>query len=307
MKVVFLGTPEFATTSLKAIHESGHTVVGVVTAPDKPAGRGQQMHMSDVKKYAVEHGLPLYQPEKLRDEHFLFELKNLNADLFVVVAFRMLPEVLWNMPQWGTINLHGSLLPNYRGAAPIQWAVINGEKVTGCTVFQLTHEIDTGDILKREEIEIEANETAGELYARMMHAGAKLLVESLNEIELGKIERINQNSILPTELKSAPKLEKEHGRINPTLSPVAIHNLVRGVTPFPGAFTTVQGKVLKVHAGTPSIEKHDCTVGSFVCDGKSSLKLAVDGGFYNLIEVQLEGKKRMHVEEFLRGNSILFS
>ena len=307
MKVVFLGTPEFATTSLKAIHESRHSVVGVVTAPDKPAGRGQQMNMSDVKKYALEHGLPLLQPEKLRDEQFLIELKNLNADIFVVVAFRMLPEVVWNMPKLGTVNLHGSLLPNYRGAAPIQWAVINGETSTGCTVFQLTHEIDTGDILKREEMEIEANETAGELYARMMHAGAKLLVEALNEIELGKIEPVNQNSVLPTELKFAPKLQKEHGRINPNLSPEAINNLVRGVTPFPGAFTTVQGKVLKVHAGKPLIEQHNCIKGEFVSDGKTVLKIAVDGGFYELTEVQLEGKKRMQVEEFLRGNSNLFS
>lgn len=307
MRIVFLGTPEFATTSLKAIHESGHSVVGVVTAPDKPAGRGQQLHTSDVKKFALENELPLFQPEKLRDEHFLNELKKLHADIFVVVAFRMLPEVVWNMPKLGTVNLHGSLLPNYRGAAPIQWAVINGETTTGCTVFQLTHEIDTGDILKQEKMTIAQNETSGELYERMMHAGAKLLVEALNEIELGKSEPLNQNLVKQNELKPAPKLEKEHGRINPNLSPETIHNLVRGVTPIPGAFTTVQGKVMKVHAGKPLIQNHNFTHGSFVSDGKTELKIAVNGGFYELIEVQLEGKKRMLVEEFLRGNNNLFS
>ncbi|MFM7770781.1 MAG: methionyl-tRNA formyltransferase, partial [Bacteroidota bacterium] len=169
LKIVFLGTPEFATTSLRAIHESNHQIVGVVTAPDKPAGRGQQVQMSDVKKYALAHQLNLFQPEKLRNEIFLNDLKKLNADLFVVVAFRMLPEVVWNMPPLGTINLHGSRLPNYRGAAPIQWAIMNGEINTGCTVFQLTHDIDTGDILSSNEIAIGPNETAGELYLRMMH------------------------------------------------------------------------------------------------------------------------------------------
>jgi methionyl-tRNA formyltransferase len=307
LKIVFLGTPEFATTSLRAIHESNHQIVGVVTAPDKPAGRGQQVQMSDVKKYALAHQLNLFQPEKLRNEIFLNDLKKLNADLFVVVAFRMLPEVVWNMPPMGTINLHGSRLPNYRGAAPIQWAIMNGEVNTGCTVFQLTHDIDTGDILSSNEIAIGPNETAGELYLRMMHEGAALLVQTLNELELGQITPIKQQIYLNASTKHAPKLEKEHGKINFNNSPEKIHNQVRGVTPFPGAFTLVQNKILKIFKGKPLLDTHTHVLGSFITDNKSYLRIAVQGGYYDLNELQLEGKKRMGVEEFLRGNGNLFS
>ncbi len=304
LRIVFLGTPEFATTSLNALLQSKHEVVGVVTAPDKPAGRGQQLNESDVKKFAVQHELKLFQPEKLRDEPFIHELKNLNADLFVVVAFRMLPEVVWNMPRLGTLNLHGSLLPQYRGAAPIQWAVMNGETETGCTTFRLKHEIDTGEVLGQHKMRIAPNETAGELYERMMHEGADLLVRTLDLLEEEKVQPIAQEELITNELKHAPKLLKEDGRVRLTDTPAAVHNRVRGVTPFPGAFTTFQGKILKIHKGLPEETEHSFELGSFHSDNKTFLKLAVNGGYYNLLEVQLEGKRRMAVDEFLRGTSI---
>jgi methionyl-tRNA formyltransferase len=304
LRIVFLGTPEFATTSLNALMQSKHEVVGVVTAPDKPAGRGQQLNESDVKKFAVQHELKLFQPEKLRDEHFIQELKNLNADLFVVVAFRMLPEVVWNMPRLGTLNLHGSLLPQYRGAAPIQWAVMNGETETGCTTFRLKHEIDTGEVLGQHKMSIAPNETAGELYERMMHEGADLLVRTLDLLEEQKVEPIAQEKLITSELKHAPKLLKEDGRVRLTDSPAVVHNRVRGVTPFPGAFTTFQGKILKIHKGLPEETEHSFELGSFHSDNKTFLKLAVNGGYYNLLEIQLEGKKKLRVDEFLRGMNV---
>ena len=304
LRIVFLGTPEFATTSLNALLQSKHQVVGVVTAPDKPAGRGQQLNESDVKKFAVQHELKLFQPEKLRDEPFIQELKNLNADLFVVVAFRMLPEAVWNMPRLGTLNLHGSLLPQYRGAAPIQWAVMNGEIETGCTTFRLKHEIDTGEVLGQHKMSIAPNETAGELYERMMHEGADLLVRTLDLLEEEKVEPIAQEELITNELKHAPKLLKEDGRVRLTDTAAVVHNRVRGVTPFPGAFTIFQGKILKIHKGLPEETEHSFELGSFHSDNKTFLKLAVNGGYYNLMEVQLEGKKRMAVDEFLRGNSL---
>jgi methionyl-tRNA formyltransferase len=301
LRIVFLGTPEFATTALNALLQSKHEVVGVVTAPDKPAGRGQQLNESDVKKFALLHELKLFQPEKLRDENFIQELKDLNADLFVVVAFRMLPEVVWNMPRLGTLNLHGSLLPQYRGAAPIQWAVMNGETETGCTTFRLKHEIDTGEVLGQHKMSIAPNETAGELYERMMHEGADLLVRTIDLLEEEKVEPIAQEELITSELKHAPKLLKEDGRVRLTDSPAVVHNRVRGVTPFPGAFTTFQGKILKIHKGLPEETEHSFELGSFHSDNKTFLKLALTDGYYNLFEVQLEGKRRMSVEEFLRG------
>ena len=304
LRIVFLGTPEFATTSLNALLQSKHEVVGVVTAPDKPAGRGQQLNESDVKKFAVQHELKLFQPEKLRDEHFIQELKDLNADLFVVVAFRMLPEAVWNMPRLGTLNLHGSLLPQYRGAAPIQWAVINGETETGCTTFRLKHEIDTGEVLGQHKMSIAPNETAGELYERMMHEGADLLVRTLDLLEEEKVEPIAQEELITNELKHAPKLLKEDGRVRLTDTPAVVHNRVRGVTPFPGAFTIFQGKILKIHKGLPEETEHSFELGSFHSDNKNFLKLAVNEGYYNLFEVQLEGKRRISVEEFLRGVTV---
>ena len=304
LRIVFLGTPEFATTSLNALVSSKHEVVGVVTAPDKPSGRGQQLNESDVKKFAVQHELNLFQPEKLRDEKFIQDLKNLNADLFVVVAFRMLPEAVWNMPRLGTLNLHGSLLPQYRGAAPIQWAVMNGETETGCTTFRLKHEIDTGEVLGQHKMSIAPNETAGELYERMMHEGADLLVRTIDLLEEKKVDPIAQEELITSKLKHAPKLLKEDGRVRLTDSPAVVHNRVRGVTPFPGAFTTFQGKILKIHKGLPEETEHSFELGSFHSDNKSFLKLAVNGGYYSLIEVQLEGKKKLRVDEFLRGMSV---
>lgn len=301
LRIVFLGTPEFATASLDAIRRSAHHLVGVVTAPDKPAGRGQQLAESDVKKYAVQHQMPLFQPEKLRDESFIEQLRALHADVFVVVAFRMLPEVVWNMPPHGTINLHGSLLPQYRGAAPIQWAVINGEKETGCTTFRLKHEIDTGEILRQHRMNIRENETAGELYHRMMLEGAEVLVRTLNDLEANALQPIPQENVAVTALKHAPKLTKEDGHIRVTDSVWNVHHRVCGVTPFPGAFTQFNGKILKVHKGLPEVASHSFEPGSFQSDGKSYLKLCVADGYYNLLEIQAEGKKRMLVNEFLRG------
>jgi len=301
LRIVFLGTPEFATASLDAIRRSAHQVVGVVTAPDKPAGRGQQLSESDVKKYAVQHNLPLFQPEKLRDEQFINQLQALQADVFVVVAFRMLPEVVWQMPKHGTINLHGSLLPQYRGAAPIQWAVINGEKETGCTTFRLKHEIDTGEVLMQHRMNIRENETAGELYHRMMLEGADVLVATLDALENNTLTPIPQEQLANTQLKHAPKLTKEDGQIRVQDSVWNIHHRVCGVTPFPGAFTQFNGKVLKVHKALPEVATHAFEPGSFQSDGKTYLKLCVSDGYYNLLEIQAEGKKRMHVDEFLRG------
>ena len=247
MRIVFMGTPEFAVASLEALLASGSEIVGVVTAPDKPAGRGKKLTESAVKKYAAGRGLRVLQPTKLKDEAFLAELKSLGADLQVVVAFRMLPEVVWNMPPKGTINLHASLLPQYRGAAPINWVLINGEAESGVTTFFLKHEIDTGDILFTEKITLTGVETAGELHDRLKDKGAGLLVKTVKAIESGRYTELPQSQLAEgVELKSAPKLFKEDGEIDWNQSAEKIYNLIRGLSPVPGAYTTLQEKTLKV-------------------------------------------------------------
>ena len=303
LRIVFMGTPEFAVASLDALVSSGYNVVGVITAPDKAAGRGMKMNESAVKKYAMEKNLKILQPEKLKNPAFIEELKSLNANLQVVVAFRMLPEVVWNMPEYGTINVHGSLLPQYRGAAPINWAIINGEKETGVTTFKLQHEIDTGNILLQAIIPITENETAGELHDDMKEVGAQLLVKTLQQLETGELNEVPQASIAG-EIKHAPKIFTETCKIDWSKSIDEIHNLVRGLSPFPGAFTTLNGKNFKIYKSSKETTAHNNSVGEILTDNKTYIKFACPGGFIKVEDLQLEGKKRMNVQDFLRGNKI---
>lgn len=299
-RIVFMGTPEFAVASLDALVKAGCNIVGVVTAPDKPAGRGMQLTQSAVKQYALEHQLPVLQPVKLKDPAFIEELAALRADLQVVVAFRMLPEMVWNMPAKGTINLHGSLLPQYRGAAPINWAVINGEKETGVTTFKLQHEIDTGDIMLQESFPIGENETAGDVHDKMKEIGAALLVKTVQGIENGTITTMPQPS-QDGDLKHAPKIFTETCQINFNTTVNTVHNLVRGLAPFPAAFTALNNKKLKVFAVTQEIINHEETIGNYLTDGKTYLKFACTDGFVQVQDIQLEGKKRMDIRSFLAG------
>jgi methionyl-tRNA formyltransferase len=301
-KIVFMGTPDFAVASLDALVKAGCNIVGVVTAPDKPAGRGMKLNESPVKKYAVEHELNVLQPEKLKSPAFIESLEKLQADLQVVVAFRMLPEIVWNMPPMGTINLHGSLLPQYRGAAPINWAVINGEKETGVTTFKLKHEIDTGDILLQGRFPIGEDETAGEVHDKMKEIGAALLVETVKGLAEGKItEQSQSDGDRQTGLRHAPKIFTETCKIDWTKHAGEIYDLIRGLSPFPGAFGFLNEKMLKIYKGKKEIATHDHTPGEVISDGKSYIKFACKDGYIHAIDLQLEGKKRMTAEEFLRG------
>lgn len=302
-RIVFMGTPEFAVASLDALVQAGFMVVAVVTAPDKPAGRGMQLQQSAVKKYALAHNIPVLQPEKLKNPEFLETLRGLKADLQVVVAFRMLPEAVWNMPPMGTLNVHGSLLPQYRGAAPINWAVINGEKFSGVTTFKLQHAIDTGDILLRETLPIGPDETAGELHDRMKEAGAKLLVNSINGLETNSLKPQPQEVFESgSGLKHAPKIFTETCKIDPSNTAGQVHNLIRGLSPFPGAFTYLEGKMLKVYRSLPATAiMINGKTGQWITDGKNQLLLRCADGWLQLLEIQLEGKKRMNIADFLRG------
>lgn len=301
LRIVFLGTPEFAVASLKALVNAGANIVGVVTAPDKPAGRGMKLTTSAVKKYASEKNIPLLQPEKLRDPGFLEMLQDLNADLQIVVAFRMLPKAVWNMPRLGTVNLHASLLPQYRGAAPINWAIINGETETGLTTFKLRHEIDTGNILLQEKVAVLPEDNAGTLHDKMKDIGGRLVVKTVEAIAAGNIVESVQ-TMEGRQLKTAPKLYKETCKINFEDTAASIHNLVRGLSPFPAAFTYLQEKLVKIYVSVPETEAHNHTPGEFFTDGKTYLKFACRDGFLNVKELQLEGKKRMQVADFLRGH-----
>ena len=300
-----MGTPDFAVASLDALVKADCNIVGVITAPDKPAGRGMKLTESAVKKYAVEKGLHILQPEKLKNPQFIEELRSLKADLQIVVAFRMLPEIVWNMPPLGTVNLHGSLLPQYRGAAPIHWAVINGEKETGVTTFKLKHEIDTGDILLQKSFPIGEDETTGEVHDRMKDIGAALLVETVNGLAVGNLEKIDQSSVVnrhsSVTLKHAPKIFTETCQINWNNTVETVHNLIRGLSPFPGALTTLEGKILKVYRSKKELSAHNYTPGKIFSDGKTFLKFACNNGYIHILDLQLEGKKRMLAEDFLRG------
>jgi methionyl-tRNA formyltransferase len=297
-----MGTPQFAVASLDALIKAGSDIVAVVTAPDKPAGRGQKVSESAVKQYAVANGLKVLQPEKLKNENFIAELKALKADLQVVVAFRMLPEAVWNMPAKGTINLHASLLPQYRGAAPINWALINGEKESGVTTFFLKHDIDTGNILFTEKITLTGHEDAGELHDRLMNKGAGLLVKTVKAVESGRYNEHPQAQLAEgTELRHAPKIFKDDCRIDWTQPTLSIYNKIRGLSPVPTAYTDLNGKSLKVYASEYQLSEPAIQPGGFLTDNKTYLKFAAKDGFVLLKDIQLEGKKRMGIEDFLRG------
>ncbi len=294
-----MGTPEFAVPMLDVLLNSSHEVVGVITAPDKPAGRGMQLMQSDVKKYAVEKNLNILQPEKLKNPEFIEELRSLNADLFVVVAFRMLPEVVWNMPPLGTINLHASLLPQYRGAAPINWAIINGEKETGVSTFLLQHEIDTGKIIYQEKIAIRDDENVGELYQELMQLGASVLGKTVDAIASGQYPQIPQDHI--TDIKHAPKIFKETCKIDWSKTTDEVYNHIRGLSPYPAAFTTLDGKGFKIYSADKKQVQHNEPVGSYKSDGKTYLHFYTADGYIAVKDCQLEGKKRLNIEEVLRG------
>ncbi|MES3017211.1 MAG: methionyl-tRNA formyltransferase [Bacteroidota bacterium] len=299
MKIVFMGTPDFAVASLKALVDNGFDIVGVITAPDKPAGRGQKINESAVKKYAVDQGLNILQPVKLKDPQFLENLKALQADLQVIVAFRMLPEVVWAMPPHGTVNLHGSLLPQYRGAAPINWAIINGEHETGVSTFFLKQEIDTGDLLFSERVAISKTDSAGDLHDKLMDTGADLLLKTVKAIESGKYKEQPQE--VSDQLKTAPKIFKEDCFINWDQPVEKVYNFIRGLSPYPTSYTHLQEKNLKIFSA--ELEKTDLgsKPGEVITDNKTFLKFACTDGFISVLELQLEGKKRMKVDEFLRG------
>jgi methionyl-tRNA formyltransferase len=319
MRIIFMGTPDFAVPSLQVLLDNGYEVAAVVTATDKLGGRGgKQLLESAVKKFAVGRGLPVLQPEKLRDPAFLEALRSYQADLQVVVAFRMLPEVVWAMPKIGTFNLHGSLLPKYRGAAPINWAIINGEQETGVTTFFLQHEIDTGDLLFQARLPIGEDETAGEVHDRMMQLGANLVLKTVQAIEQGGVAKQKQDDALACH---APKIFHETCEIDFTKTVAEVHNFVRGLSPYPGAWKVVaapltladgtpwqsanweavQGIELKVFKTQKEVVEHQIPFGQYITDGKKTLKMAVSGGFVHLLELQLQGRKRLSTVDFLNG------
>ena len=299
LRIIFMGTPEFAVPSLDLLYKAGYNIVGVVTAPDKPAGRGMKLSESEVKKYAVANNLKVFQPEKLKHPDFIEQLRKLNADLQVVVAFRMLPEIVWNMPPLGTINLHASLLPQYRGAAPINWAVINGEKETGVTTFKLQQEIDTGNILLQEKIKIGDSETAGTLHDKMKKLGAEVLLRTVQQLQNGTLQEHPQSH--SSVLHPAPKIFSEDCKINWDQGVAEITNFIRGLSPYPTAFTFLNGKKLKIFSADIEQFQNLDTLGNFITDYKSYLKFIARDGYISIKELQLEGKKRMHVADFLRG------
>lgn len=302
LRIVFFGTPDFAVASLKALHEAGYNIVAVVTAPDKPAGRGRQLRASAVKEYALAHDLPVLQPEKLKNPEFLAQLSALNAQLQVVVAFRMLPEQVWNMPEMGTINVHGSLLPNYRGAAPINWAIIDGAKETGVTTFRLQHEIDTGDILLAHTEPILPEDDFGSMYHKLMEAGAALLLRTVEGLCNGSLEPKPQQEVGPA--THAPKIFKDTCLIDWTKPAEAVHNLIRGLSPVPAAFTALNNKQLKIFKSGFEQADINAAPGTVDTDNKTFLRFACADGWLYALDVQFEGKKRMPVADFLRGYRI---
>lgn len=304
MRIVFMGTPSFAVESLDVINKSDHDIVGVITATDKPAGRGQKVRFSDVKNYALENNLKLLQPDNLKDEEFLSELRSLSADLFVVVAFRMLPDVVWQMPPKGTINLHASLLPQYRGAAPINWAIINGETETGATTFFIEKKIDTGNVIDQIKVKIDKNMTAGELHDELMIEGSKLLIKTINQIEKGEAQSLSQTEMTAGNLKKAFKIFKETCKIDWTQEGENIHNLIRGLSPYPASFSdiSIQGKKSTVKIFKTKLRNtNDLLPGKVETDYKTHLIVGTGTQDILILELQLAGKKRMKIEDFLNG------
>ncbi len=305
MKIVFMGTPEFAVPSLDILVQNKYDVCALVTATDKPAGRGQKIQYSAVKEYALSKNLNILQPEKLKDENFIQTLKDLNADLFIVVAFRMLPEIIWQMPAKGTFNLHASLLPNYRGAAPIHHAVMNGEKETGVSTFFLKHEIDTGDIIFQEKYTIDEKANVGEVYEALMHLGAPLVLKTVRAIENNTITTKAQTAIPLSEIKHAPKIFKEDTLLDFTKEVKAVYNKIRGLSPFPCAYFKIQKEdkvlVVKVYAAEYIINMGVTASDKIVTDDKTTIHIACSNGYMNITEIQVEGKKKMKADELLRG------
>jgi len=305
LRIVFMGTPDFAVAILERILEDGHKVVGVVTAPDKPAGRGRKLNESAVKKYAKAKELHLLQPTNLKNPEFLQELESLRANVQVVVAFRMLPKVVWNLPEFGTFNLHASLLPDYRGAAPIHWAIINGEQKTGVTTFFIDEKIDTGEMILKKELEIGHDETVGTLHDRLMHLGAEAVSETLIQIQQGTISTIKQPE---QETKSAPKLNPENCRVNWNTSLDTIYNHIRGLNPFPAAWSEIQNGddiiSAKIYAIRKQLMDHNEEIGS-ITTSKKEIKVAVDGGYIFIDELKLSGKRKMDAVSLLNGFSFL--
>ena len=303
LKIVYMGTPKFAVTTLDALVQSSHKVMAVVTTPDKPANRGLKLQSSAVKEYAVQHNLYILQPDNLKSEDFISELKKLNADLFVVVAFRMLPEIVWSMPKLGTINLHASLLPQYRGAAPINWAVINGEKETGITTFFITQQIDTGDILMQEKIAIEENDNAETIHDKLMALGAALVVKTVDAIADGTIKAMQQPAV--GELKHAPKIFREDCEIDWNKPLDDVYNFIRGLSPYPGAYSILQNEEgEKLTIKIFSTKKHiDLVIpaGELLISGKNETLIGCEDGAIEVVELQAEGRKRMKAGDFLRG------
>ncbi len=312
LRIVYMGTPEFAVESLRCLVEGGYNVVGVITMPDKPMGRhGSVLQPSPVKQYAVEQGLKVLQPERLKDEQFVEELRSLKADLQIVVAFRMLPEIVWNMPPMGTFNLHASLLPQYRGAAPINWAVINGDTETGITTFFLKHEIDTGEIIKQVRIPIADTDNVGIVHDKLMALGGKLVVETVDDILAGTVHPLPQESLVQggEALRPAPKIFKDTCRIDWNQPLKSIYDFIRGLSPYPAAWCELSQEdgtklVLKIFATEKIYAVHEFPIGSVHSDGKTYLYIAVKDGYLSLKELQLAGKKRLHIDDFLRGFKI---
>lgn len=302
LRIIYMGTPEFAVASLDALRKAGANIVAVVTGPDKPAGRGMKLQQSAVKKYAVENDIPVLQPEKLKNPEFIEILRSYKADLQVVVAFRMLPEIIWNMPTLGTINLHGSLLPQYRGAAPINWAVINGEKETGVTTFQLKHDIDTGDMLMQTRFPIEENDTAGTVHDKMMMIGAETLVETVKALANNTTNPQPQTH--SETLHSAPKIYTETCQINWNQPLDVVYNLIRGLSPYPGAYTIIEGKIFKIFEAAKEEKNVVEQPGTIISDNKSYLKFACQNGYINALMIQPAGKRRMTTTDYLRGHQI---
>ncbi len=302
LRIIFMGTPEFAVESLKKLVESGYNVVGVITAPDKPKGRGQKLTFSPVKEFAVEKNIPVLQPTNLKSPEFVEELKSYGANLFVVVAFRMLPEVVWSIPEYGTFNLHASLLPQYRGAAPINWAIINGETETGVTTFFIKHEIDTGSVIFQEKEPISKNDNVGALYERLMRKGAKLVVKTVKAIEKNEYQLSPQ--LDDGNLKHAPKIFKEDCEIKWNQPAEKVRNFIRGLSPYPAAWSDIDDNHYKIYEVAKTKEKSSGVPGDFYTDEKTYLKIECLDELLSVKELQQQGKKRMKIEEFLRGNAV---
>lgn len=307
LRIIYMGTPDFAVEPLKTLVEAGKDVVAVVTMPDKPAGRGHKLQFSPVKEYALKAGIPVLQPENLKSPDFLQELASYNADLQIVVAFRMLPEAVWSMPKYGTFNLHASLLPRYRGAAPINWAVINGDKETGITTFFLKHEIDTGNIILQEKVAIDEEDNAGDVHDKLMYLGADLVLKTLKMIEEDNVITRPQDD---AQASPAPKIFKDTAKLDFDKCAADIRNLVRGMAPYPAAWFNIKlqdgnESMMKIFKVSIEEKNHNYSVGTILTDGKKMLKIACKDGFINLLEVQMAGKKRMAAEDLMRGTNLV--